>query len=225
MKQSVQSDNVLVWLLQGARIRLVVPDAATGVAWQDETMFVERLRPFLSPAARALEIGCGAGRVSRHVAPAVQSLVACDVSKTMLREAQGNLATFSNVRLVRTRGFTLDNFADGEFDIVFAHGVLGHLDPFPLLALLAGAHRILRPGGCCIANFHTLASQEDGRVALREALRSAGGYRLQSSERPYTEDQIAALYEVVGFQETTLSRMGGPGLVADVIAVAVSGRE
>src|SRR3712207_5436037 len=70
-KAALQADNVLVWLLQAERVRLIVRDAATGVAWNDERAFVEQLLPFVNPAVRALEVGCGAGRVTRHVAPHV----------------------------------------------------------------------------------------------------------------------------------------------------------
>ena len=212
-RAALQGDNVLVWLLQAERVRLIVPDAATGVSWHEEDVFVDRLREFLGAEKRALELGCGAGRVSKRVASDVGELIASDVSARMLREAKTNLKEHPNVRFVRTRGFALDQFADGEFDVVFAHGVLGHLDPFPLLALLAESRRVLRAGGHCLANFHLISGSEDAEAALREAVRSATRNRLPAADRPYTADQIRVLYEAAGFVETRISESTGANSV------------
>jgi SAM-dependent methyltransferase len=205
VKQALYADAGVIWLLQSERVRLVVSDAATGVAWHDEEPFLPLLRPYLSPDVRALEIGCGGGRVSRHVAPEVRELVVSDVSQAMLREAEANLTMFPNVRFVRTDGLVLDKFGEDEFDVVFAHGVLGHLDPFPLLSLIAASHRVLRSGGHFVANVLTIDDANGRHAALDVALRSSH-HGLCAADRPYTGNQVKALFEVAGFEGVSLNR-------------------
>jgi ubiquinone/menaquinone biosynthesis C-methylase UbiE len=219
------SDNAVIWLLQSARVRLVVPQAATGVSWRDETFFIEQLRRYLTPDVRALELGCGGGRASRHVAGDVHSLVASDVSKAMLREAKANLQEFPNVRFVQTQGFALKELPDDAFDVVFAHGVLGHLDPFPLLMLLAATRRVLVRGGHCVANFRLVEDAAEARAVLDEALSAARRNRIPISERPYTKEQIIALFNAAGFGRASFVRDGEIGGGASAVAVATAEAE
>ena len=96
--EGVSNDSGLVWTLDSARVRVLIPDAASGASWTDEAMFLRPLLPLLAPTMRDLEIGCGAGRIARHVAPHVRELVCADVSNILLDEARTHLATHPNVR-------------------------------------------------------------------------------------------------------------------------------
>jgi ubiquinone/menaquinone biosynthesis C-methylase UbiE len=192
-----------VWILDSQRIRLEVPDVARGAGWAEINLrtFLEALLPRLEASLRVLELGCGGGRTSRHVAPVVRELVCTDVSKTMLKEARENLAMYRNVKFAQTRGYTLEQFADREFDLVFGQGVLSHLDPNPAYALLDEAARVLTPGGLCVMNFFTIdrpAWAKDHLEAVRLSARS--GNFGAGQPRPYTADQLDAMYASVGLQ-------------------------
>lgn len=75
----------------------------------------------LTPDARVLDIGCGAGLYSIALAPHVAEVVGCDFSEKMI-EAARNRATAEGCTNAQ---FICGNFADltfnEPFDVVFAH--------------------------------------------------------------------------------------------------------
>ncbi|MDP3844865.1 MAG: class I SAM-dependent methyltransferase [Pseudomonas sp.] len=96
--------------------------------------------------ARVLDLGCGAGHVSFHVAPLVAEVVAYDLSAQMLEVvAQAAVAReLSNLRTVQGAAECLP-FADGEFDFVFSRYSAHHWSDLGLA--LREARRVLKPGG------------------------------------------------------------------------------
>ena len=96
--------------------------------------------------ARVLDLGCGAGHVSFHVAPSVAEVVAYDLSEQML-EVVGQAADareLSNLRTVQGAAEDLP-FADSEFDFVFSRYSAHHWSDLGLA--LREARRVLKPGG------------------------------------------------------------------------------
>ena len=90
------------------------------------------------------DLGCGTGSMSAEIAPFVARVVAVDASEAMLEAAEGRLARFDNVEVVRGRLESLP-IADDELDLALMFLVLHHAsDP---LAVLAETRRVLAPGG------------------------------------------------------------------------------
>ena len=62
---------------------------------------------FIAPGARVLEIGCGAGIISKHLEARVSSLVGVDISETAIRMAKlyvsGGKSEFRVLRRHRRR--------------------------------------------------------------------------------------------------------------------------
>jgi SAM-dependent methyltransferase len=192
-------DAVIFSLIDAERARMAVPDAASGAAWVDERPFLRILLPSLEEEMRVFDLGGGAGRLTRHVAPRVREVVVGDASPTLLAEARRNLAAFTNVGYFRNRGFSLAGLRDAEFDLVFAQGVFSYFDPNPLLAMLSEVRRVLGEGGSLIFNVFTIERPEWARRAVEE-VRSG---LLEGRPRPglyraYTESQIVALCEAAG---------------------------
>ncbi len=220
-KQGLYGDNGFVWFLHSERARRVAPDVATGAAWVVVDDFVPSLVPLLTTQSRVLEIGCGAGRISRHLAPLVAELVACDVSRPMLREARANLASHANVRLVQTTGFMLDEI-EGPFDVVFAQGLMSHLDPLQLLALLCEARRLVSDNGRLVFNVDLMETDELRQKAVVDALESArSGYFGASRPRPYCEQQVRALCLAAGLKSVDVD-YPGEGRTERVPAVVIA---
>lgn len=197
----VWNDLELGVLLDSERVRQALPGTVRGAAWAPDRPFVDALLPHLDPKADALEIGCGVGRIARQVAPKVATLTCSDVSAPMLREARANLGELTNVSWVRTRGYWLETLPDAGFDVVYAHAVLVFFDPYPAIAMLDSIRRVLREGGVCVLDFHTM----DGREWAEEAVLTARRYSHRGTfgarvSRPYTRSQVKAMYEATGFE-------------------------
>jgi SAM-dependent methyltransferase len=91
----------------------------------DELVAFCGLQP--SKAKVLLEIGCGAGRMTRRFAELYGQVVALDVSDEMLRQGQANLADLDNVAWVLGSGADLHAIGDSSVDDVFSYITLQHL--------------------------------------------------------------------------------------------------
>jgi ubiquinone/menaquinone biosynthesis C-methylase UbiE len=99
--------------------------------------------------ARALEIGCGTGPVSRALAcrPGVAEVVGIDPSPVFLAQARALAGEATNLSYEQGDGRSL-TFADSEFDVVVLYTTLCHI-PAPE-RVLAEAHRVLPPEGTLV---------------------------------------------------------------------------
>jgi SAM-dependent methyltransferase len=95
---------------------------------------------------RVLDLGCGAGHVSFHVAPEVGEVVACDLSPEMLEVVAHSASErgLSNIKMHQGIAENLP-FADGSFDYVFSRYSAHHWHD--LDAGLREVARVLKRGG------------------------------------------------------------------------------
>jgi len=107
----------------------------------------------LAPGMRALDIGCGIGRISCWLSSQVGptgSVVGIDLNKDQLDEAQLEAATTcheENVTFLERSAYET-GLPSASFDIIFCRYLLCHLtDP---LDVLAEMHRLLKPGGAVV---------------------------------------------------------------------------
>jgi SAM-dependent methyltransferase len=94
-----------------------------------------------------LEIGCGVGRMTKHLAEIFGRVEAVDVSGEMIARARENLADLANVRLHETNGVDLAPFSEDTFDFCFSYIVFQHI---PLreavVSYIQEVHRTLKSG-------------------------------------------------------------------------------
>ncbi|WDG32741.1 methyltransferase domain-containing protein [Streptomyces sp. CA-278952] len=135
--------------------------------------------------SRVLEIGCGVGAQTVHLAQASPGarITAVDRSHDSLAQARARVATHApgaDVEWHRADLFDLP-FPDAEFDHVFVCFVLEHL-PDPRQALTA-LRRVLRPEGTITviegdhesAFFHPASAYARAAIECQIRLQSAGG--------------------------------------------------
>ncbi len=94
-----------------------------------------------------MEVGCGAGRLSRQLGETFAALIALDVSSEQLDLARGAVADApAEAEFRLSAGAELPGAA-AEVDAVFSTHVFQHLPPKVVGALLADCGRVLAPGG------------------------------------------------------------------------------
>jgi SAM-dependent methyltransferase len=102
---------------------------------------------FAAPSSRVLQIGCGMGRIEKHLAPLVGHAYGVDISAAMLGLAREWLEGVENVTLSKTDGRRLP-LPDGSLDTVFSFLVFIHInDEESWQGLFKEAARVLKPGG------------------------------------------------------------------------------
>ena len=96
---------------------------------------------------RILEIGCGVGRMTEHLAETFGEVHGVDVSGEMVATAKQRLSGFDNVDVHETNGVDLALFPDSFFDFAFSFIVFQHI-PFRevIEGYLREVNRVLKPG-------------------------------------------------------------------------------
>lgn len=98
--------------------------------------------------ARALDFGCGVGRLTMPLALESRHVLAVDVSPTMLREAAENCEEqgIANVQFMETPEFASDR-ARRRFDFVHSYNVFQHIRPRSGLRITRRILDMLTAGG------------------------------------------------------------------------------
>jgi len=124
-----------------------------------------------------VEVGCGPGRMTRHLAERFERVVAVDVSPEMLRLARAEVDA-PNVELLLVPGSTLEGVEDRVADVVVCYLVLQHLPRRDVaLQYLREFARVLAPDGEAFVQLPVLRgargrSWRAARAAVAPLLRS-----------------------------------------------------
>lgn len=99
---------------------------------------------------RALDFGCGAGRLSNALAAHFETVVGVDISAPMLAEARRLDRSGGRIDFRLNDAPDLAAFDDGSFDLVYTDLVLQHLPPALAAGYLREFTRVVRPGGAMV---------------------------------------------------------------------------
>jgi len=111
-----------------------------------------------------LEIGCGVGRVGKHMATHCRRWIGADVSSNMLRFAAENLRASDNAEFVELSGYNLSSIASESVDVVYCTVVFPHLSQWDRYSYVEDAFRVLRPGGKLYVDNVNLCSESGWRI-------------------------------------------------------------
>jgi len=96
---------------------------------------------------RVLEIGCGAGRVTRALARVFGEVHAVDVSGEMVQLASSALTNIPSAFIYQNNGKDLAVVPEQEFDFAFSTIVFQHIPSREIIySYVREVHRLLRPG-------------------------------------------------------------------------------
>ncbi|MCL4324900.1 MAG: class I SAM-dependent methyltransferase [Candidatus Thermoplasmatota archaeon] len=99
---------------------------------------------------RALDFGCGAGRLTQGLSPYFARVDGVDHAPAMVEVSRRLLPSESNCQFTVAQGGDLSNFETSTFDLVYSDMVLQHI-PYPhALDYISEFLRILRPGGVAV---------------------------------------------------------------------------
>jgi ubiquinone/menaquinone biosynthesis C-methylase UbiE len=126
-----------------------------------------------------VELGCGAGRMTRTFARHYKFVIAIDLSSEMLARAHQTHSACDNILWMQIGGADLACLGNSSVDFVFSYLVLQHLPSEQLaVAYIKELMRVLKPTGAFLFQFngsHTPTMNVRGRLAwgLVDALWSA----------------------------------------------------
>ena len=96
---------------------------------------------------KVLEIGCGAGRITRALAGLFGEVHAVDVSGEMVAQAKAAVRSFPNAYVYQNNGKDLAVIPEKEYDFAFSTIVFQHIPSREVIySYVREVHRLLRPG-------------------------------------------------------------------------------
>ena len=118
---------------------------------------LKRLSSVPTAARRALEIGCGPGRLMKPLSQFFGEIHGVDVSDEMIRMARERLRGIPHAHAHVGPGAGLPQFASESFDLVFSYAVYQHIPSREVvLEYLRETARVLKPGGVFRGQFNGL---------------------------------------------------------------------
>lgn len=173
------------------------------------------------PRGRALDFGCGVGRLTIPLADHFQAVVGLDISQGMLEEARRNSAGRNIAYLPSDDALS---HVEGTFDFVGSVIVLQHIPVARGMTILSRLLERVEPGGACLIQFSTkrhhgwwgelryrIRHGFPGGQAIMNLLdgRAADTPVMQMNE--YSLDQVLGLFRAHGFADMLVhfERHGG----------------
>ena len=143
-------DNAKHFIADGRKNRTDVDFYASGeqtVAEDIQTDMINVCHGKNPKEMRVLELGCGAGRVTRALAKFFGEVHGVDVSPEMVRRAQSALAEVPNAFIHQIDGFNLDVLGDLAFDFAYSCCVFHHISSYEVIASLVREVGLRLPPG------------------------------------------------------------------------------
>ncbi len=123
---------------------------ATGVKDVHDVLgFIERAGVQLA-RGRALDFGCGVGRLSQALATHFDQVVGVDIAVSMVEAARRLDGSRGRCTFVVNTKDDLAQLTTESFDFVYTHITLQHMEPRYSLRYMDEFTRLLRPGGVAV---------------------------------------------------------------------------
>jgi ubiquinone/menaquinone biosynthesis C-methylase UbiE len=185
--------------------------------WQD---FHSRWNQYGIDHISCVEIGCGAGRLTKHMARDFGTVYAMDISPDMLDYARKHVVS-KNVEFHLTTGADLPVF-DATISAVFSCHVFQHFDSLDVARMyFLEAYRVLAPTGSLMIHvplycwpseswtysaLHAAQTRiADTKAALNRRLINAGFFRPLMRRLAYPLEWLFSELHAIGFENVELA--------------------
>ncbi len=155
---------------------------------------LKRFPPEEAPSSRrALEIGCGPGRLMRPMSRYFGEIHGVDISDEMIAQARERLQDSPHAHVHRASGSDLALFPPDRFDFVYSYAVFQHIPSAEVVfSYLRETIRVLKPGGFALL-------QINGLPKAARAYTTWDGVRIGGDEiRLFTREQGIRLLSLTG---------------------------
>ena len=131
---------------------------------------------------KVLEIGCGAGRITRALAKRFGEIHAVDVSGEMVRQGREALKDFPNVHIYQNSGADVRVVPEIGFDFAYSTAVFHHIGSRDIIeSYMLDVNRLLKPGalfkfdlqGCLAMNYNPEETWLGAPFSERQAVEMA----------------------------------------------------
>ena len=203
--------------LLGVNPRTLPAPDVYGIQWGDPDASPDLQRfknrfvlPYVDPKQRAIEIGPGGGRWTRHLL-GFSRLYAVDCHRALLNELRKSVSA-RNVLCVENDGTGFPGLADHSIDYVFSFGAFVHMHMDVIEAYLVETARVLKPGG---------------NVVLQYADKTKPGGQRNTGYADNTPARMRALLSRCGYRvlEEDLTTFGDSAIVRCTRSASMSGSE
>lgn len=176
----------------------------------DETFFEESgkaiadeiLKLLNSSDDVVLDLGCGIGRIAKHIAPHCSALWLVDISSRMLTIARERLATYDNLHFVQSLAGSVPEVPENAIDLLYSVLVLQHVEREDAFCMLRDIRRMLRPSGVAYLTFPNLLGDEYLASFVHYA--NTGEVANKARARFYTPAEVDRLLRAAGFERIDL---------------------
>lgn len=157
-------------------------DGKSGSRWEEAEFFAtgrEEIDALLRQAdargyglvkGRALDFGCGVGRLSQALAGHFEAVVGLDIAPSMLERAKAYNRVGARCEYLLNEAPDLKLFPDASFDFVYSHIVLQHMAARYALAYVSEFVRVLKPEGLLVFQVPERAQYSTLRLAMKAFL-------------------------------------------------------
>ncbi|MDX1568020.1 MAG: methyltransferase domain-containing protein [Longimicrobiales bacterium] len=154
--------------------------------------------------SRALDFGCGVGRLTQALAEYADEVVGVDIAAPMIEQARSYNRHGDRVRYRVNTDPDLKLFDDAVFDFVYSNITLQHVPPRYGREYIREFFRVVRPGGCVLFQMRSGPRIEPGSLRallyrlnrehlrhLFQRLRGRPPYEIHFIAREQVEELIA----------------------------------
>jgi len=141
---------------------------SSGVAEIDDILQRAARLGFTASRRRALDFGCGVGRLTQAMAGHFDRSDGVDISDSMLQAARQHNRSPERCHYHLNAASDLALFEDGSFDFVYSTLVLQHMEPQYSTRYMREFVRVLAPGGLLVFQIPSQRSTQEAPAGARQ---------------------------------------------------------